>query len=385
MKKERTQSKVQKKKITFLDLFIILIILAGFGAISYPFISDAYASYHNQKIIDKYQDYESKKNKASIAKTYQSYVEKNKEIAKNGQTPGIDPFKVRIDPKNIKKNAEKSQLESTIAELEIPSINASLPVFDHTNDWLLQYGACLLDGSSYPTGGKNTHAVISAHRGVPNARLFTDLPKLKKGDQFFIRIANHTLAYEVISKKVVEPTEISTLKIVPGQDLVTLFTCTPYMVNSHRLLVTGKRIPLAESAAGAIQRTRWFNQAKIYACLALTIAILIWMWFLLKALIIGRNEYKIVFTLTGNNSQEITSFNVIKRGLFGKKNIHQLELDESGKVDVSIRGGKYKVVDANNQGFKIKVKNYHDENFTLSSSKFYAVKSSGTDNLVSHL
>ncbi|WP_311744730.1 class C sortase, partial [Staphylococcus pseudintermedius] len=142
----------------------------------------------------------------------------------------------------------------TIGIVNIPKIKIKLPIFDTTNDLFLAKGTSLLEGTSYPTGGKSTHAVISGHRGLPSAKLFTDLPDLKKGDVFFIEINKRTLAYEIDQLKVVEPTETEDLLIEKDKDLVTLLTCTPYMINSHRLLVRGHRIPYTPKMAKNLQR-----------------------------------------------------------------------------------------------------------------------------------
>ncbi|WP_087626567.1 class C sortase, partial [Enterococcus faecium] len=137
----------------------------------------------------------------------------------------------------------KSYIEShTVGVLTIPKINVNLPIFDQTTTKLLEKGACLFEGTSYPIGGKSTHAVLSSHRGLPQAKLFTDLPQLKIEDHFYIEINGQYLAYQVDQIKTVEPTETEALQIQENQDLVTLVTCTPYMVNSHRLLVRGHRI-----------------------------------------------------------------------------------------------------------------------------------------------
>lgn len=154
--------------------------------------------------------------------------------------PEADPFSKK------KKNDQKSQksyIEShTVGVLTIPKINVSLPIFDQTTTKLLEKGACLLEGTSYPIGGKSTHAVLSSHRGLPQAKLFTDLPQLKIEDHFYIEINRQYLAYQVDQIKTVAPTETEALQIQENQDLVTLVTCTPYMVNSHRLLVRGHRV-----------------------------------------------------------------------------------------------------------------------------------------------
>ncbi|MGO3607855.1 MAG: class C sortase, partial [Pseudolactococcus laudensis] len=120
--------------------------------------------------------------------------------------------------------------------------HVSLPIFDETNNELLEKGATVLQGTSFPIGGKGTHSVITGHTGLPEKKLFTDLEKLKKGDLFYIEVSGKKLAYRVERFKTVLPTELDSLKIEDSSDLVTLLTCTPYMINTHRLLVTGVRV-----------------------------------------------------------------------------------------------------------------------------------------------
>ena len=127
--------------------------------------------------------------------------------------------------------------------VQIPKINVKIPIYHTTNEDVLQKAAGHLAGSSLPVGGEGSHAVISAHRGLPSAALFTDLDKLTEGDHFLLSILDDTLCYEVDQISVVDPTDTKALVSEAGQDLVTLLTCTPYGVNSHRLLVRGHRIP----------------------------------------------------------------------------------------------------------------------------------------------
>jgi sortase A len=126
--------------------------------------------------------------------------------------------------------------------VQIPKIGIKIPIFHTTSEEVLEIGAGHLEGSSLPVGGENTHAVISAHRGLPSASLFTDLDKLEIGDNFFLNVLDQTLAYEVDQILVVEPEETDALAVVDGEDLVTLLTCTPYAVNTQRLLVRGHRV-----------------------------------------------------------------------------------------------------------------------------------------------
>ncbi len=127
--------------------------------------------------------------------------------------------------------------------VEIPKIKIKLPIFHGTSEEVLEKAAGHLTGSSLPVGGENTHAVITAHRGLPSAALFTDLDKMKEGDHFLLHVLNDTLCYEVDKITVIEPEDTEALSVEDGKDLVTLVTCTPYGVNSHRMLVRGHRVP----------------------------------------------------------------------------------------------------------------------------------------------
>ena len=222
------------------DIVMILILSVGLLALIYPFASDAINNFLDEQIVHYHTQQINQQTKAATQKR-KIELEKNKKLAEGAGNPGKDPFEKGAHP--VKATPDYYQ-QHTIAVINIPKINVKLPIFDHTNELFLKKGAALLEGTSYPTGGKSTHAVVSAHRGLPEANLFTDLSRLKEKDQFFIVSNGETLAYEVNQIEVVEPTEIETLAIVPNKDYVTLVTCTPYMINSHRLLVRGERIPL---------------------------------------------------------------------------------------------------------------------------------------------
>lgn len=151
-------------------------------------------------------------------------------------------------------------------------------------DWKWQRASSvLLEGTSYPTGGENTHAVISSHRGLPQAKLFTDLPKLTLDDSFYIEINGRTLAYQVDQIKTVEPTDTKDLRIEKGQDFVTLLTCTPYMVNSHRLLVRGHRVPYhAKEVQKEVQKVSENKRFFLYGLLAACILIFLLLIYLFR-------------------------------------------------------------------------------------------------------
>lgn len=230
---------MKPKKRKLLDLLMLFLLLSGIGILAYPFVSDALNNYLDQQIISHYQQQAVKENEAVMAKIQKDMTKKNQQLAKKGGNLGADPFTKKKEP--AKKDRTYFE-KHTIGILTIPKINVNLPIFDQTTMKLLEKGACLLEGTSYPIGGKSTHAVLSSHRGLSQAKLFTNLPQLKIKDHFYIEINGQYLAYQVDQIKTVEPTETEALQIQEDQDLVTLVTCTPYMINSHRLLVRGHRI-----------------------------------------------------------------------------------------------------------------------------------------------
>ncbi|EGP4754798.1 class C sortase [Enterococcus faecium] len=230
---------MKPKKRKLLDLLMLFLLLSGIGILAYPFVSDALNNYLDQQIISHYQQQAVKENEEIMAKIQENMTKKNQQLAKEGGNSGADPFTKKKEP--VKKDRTYFE-KHTIGILTIPKINVNLPIFDQTTMKLLEKGACLLEGTSYPIGGKSTHAVLSSHRGLSQAKLFTNLPQLKIKDHFYIEINGQYLAYQVDQIKTVEPTETEALQIQEDQDLVTLVTCTPYMINSHRLLVRGHRI-----------------------------------------------------------------------------------------------------------------------------------------------
>ena len=165
----------------------------------------------------------------------------NRQFAYQNISPGFDPFSEEA------KEIEQTKViyeDHIIGVISIPKIAVRLPIFDQTTEAFLAKGATYLEGTSFPIGGESTHSVITGHRGLTEAKLFTDLPDLVKGDHFYIELGEAEIhAYQVDDIKVVEPTDVSSLQIEKGKDYITLLTCTPYMINSHRLLVRGHRVP----------------------------------------------------------------------------------------------------------------------------------------------
>lgn len=159
-----------------------------------------------------------------------------------------------------KTYAHMLEVKEKIGVVNIPSISQKIPIYAGTSESVLQKGVGHLENTSLPIGGESTHSVITAHRGLPSKRLFTDLPDMEKGDIFFIENMKETLAYEVHDIQVIEPDDFEALRIREGEDHVTLLTCTPYMINSHRLIVTGHRIPYTEDLEALNQDPPWWKK-----------------------------------------------------------------------------------------------------------------------------
>lgn len=211
----------------------------------YPFAASKYHQTVQQKVANKYQEEVVNKDQQSLEKIKQSLTEHNAEVADVQSGMTVNDFGIEAERSLQEQGAEgasREDLGEVIAVLEIPKIRLELPVYYGTNNKQISNGAGVMKETSLPFGGKSTHSVITSHRGLPTAKLFTDLPKLELKDNFFMKIANETHAYEVDQIKVIEPDDYDELQIVPGEDYITLLTCTPYMVNSHRILVRGKRI-----------------------------------------------------------------------------------------------------------------------------------------------
>lgn len=230
----------KRRNYLFVDILMLVVTIGGMGALLYPFVGDTLNNYWNQQVINYYQEKSNAENRQAIQQEKARIEKKNKKIVKLGRTDN-DPFSKK-EEKTIKIEKDYYQ-KHTIAVIRIPKIKIVLPVFDKTESLFLKRGAALLENTSYPAGGKDTHTVLTSHSGLRGARLFSDLSKLMKGNHFYLEYKNQTLAYKVDKIQTIEPTEVEALDIVEGKDYATLMTCTPYGVNSHRLLVRGIRVP----------------------------------------------------------------------------------------------------------------------------------------------
>lgn len=232
------------KKRTTTIIFAILF-LAGLSLLLYPFIANEWNNYRQKRLISNYEEVVTEKEAAGEI-AYEAEWEKAR-VYNDSLLPSVLPDSFAVAEASDEDEEYMSALnlagDGIMGSVEIPKIDITLPIFHTTEEDVLEQAAGHLEGSSLPVGGESTHAVISAHRGLPSAALFTDLDKLVEGDHFLLHILDDTLCYEVDQITVVEPEETDTLAVVEGEDLVTLLTCTPYGVNSHRLLVRGHRVP----------------------------------------------------------------------------------------------------------------------------------------------
>lgn len=218
-------------------IMIIILCLFGIGLISYPYIANYLADKNASTAI---QDYEQ-----NISENLDLQEEWEKAVAYNQQLIGgavTDPFVPGSGMVLDQNYLNILNVNDMMGYLRIPKINVKLSMHHGTSDVVLNKGVGHLEGSSLPIGGEGTHSVLTGHTGLAHAKLFTDLNILEEGDIFFIHVLNEVLAYEVDQIKIVVPEDTEDLQLIPGEDYITLITCTPYSVNTHRLLVRGTRI-----------------------------------------------------------------------------------------------------------------------------------------------
>lgn len=225
-----------------MTLLIVIVFVAGLSFLLYPTVSDLWNRAHQSRAIGTYTEQVEKLDDSSNKEMLKAARKYNEELLKKA-----DHWK--LSKKDKKKYESLLDVSGTgiMGYIEIPKIDCSLPVYHGTDEGALQIAIGHLEGSSLPVGGKSSHCVLSGHRGLPSARLFTDLDQMEEGDTFILNILGHKLAYEVDQIKVVLPEEMSDLEIQEGKDLCTLVTCTPYGINTHRLLVRGHRVKYVET------------------------------------------------------------------------------------------------------------------------------------------
>lgn len=239
---EEIEEMKKKWMSRLMTLLIVVVFVAGLSFLLYPTASNLWNQAHQSRAIATYTEQVEKLDDSSNKEMLKAARKYNKELLKKA-----DHWK--LSKKDKKKYESLLDVSGTgiMGYIEIPKIDCSLPVYHGTDEGALQIAIGHLEGSSLPVGGKSSHCVLSGHRGLPSARLFTDLDQMEEGDTFILNILGHKLAYEVDQIKVVLPEEMSDLEIQEGKDLCTLVTCTPYGINTHRLLVRGHRVKYVET------------------------------------------------------------------------------------------------------------------------------------------
>ncbi|HEL1282739.1 TPA: class C sortase [Streptococcus equi subsp. zooepidemicus] len=253
----------------------VLLFIVGIVIIVFPIVSQVSYYIASHQKINQFERSVSKQDTSEIDQRIALAKAYNETLSKRSLP--IDPF-TKKQKEGLKEYARMLEVREQIGHVTIPSIGVDIPIYAGTTATVLEKGSGHIEGTSLPIGGRSTHAVLTAHRGLPTARLFTDLNKVKKGDTFYVTNIKETLAYKVDSIRVVDPTALDAVRVVDGKDYVTLLTCTPYMINSHRLLVRGERVLLpsqkVKRASAALVPYYQYYQWLTYLVLVLVVILL---------------------------------------------------------------------------------------------------------------
>ena len=282
----------KKKKNLWMLLASLLIFAVGAGIFLYPAVSNYLAERDQRKVIRSYRAAVENQDQETLDAAWAEAEEYNENLAGD---PVHDPFVLGsgyVLPDNYQEVLNVNG-DGVMGYIDIPEIGVYLPIYHGTSEETLQKGAGHLEATALPVGGLNRHPVISAHRGLPSAELFTRLDEMKIGDIFYIHVLDRTLAYQVDQIETIVPEDLALLRPEEGKDLVTLLTCTPYAVNTHRLLVRGARIPYEEDAGPSETETvveadhSWFKEYRLAIFLGLAALVI-----LIVAVLLGRRAVK---------------------------------------------------------------------------------------------
>ena len=234
---------MKKKGNHLITILLVLIFLLGLSLLLYPAVSDYWNSKHQTRAIAVYSEEVSGLDEDQYQALWEAAAAYNASLLERNNA-----YLLTEEQKAAYEQLLNVSGLGIMGYIEIPSIDCSLPIYHGTEESVLQIAIGHLEWTSLPVGGESTHCVLSGHRGLPSAKLFTNLDKLQEGDVFLLRVLDEVLTYEVDQILIVEPQEIAALQIAEGEDLCTLVTCTPYGINTHRLLVRGHRIENAPEA-----------------------------------------------------------------------------------------------------------------------------------------
>lgn len=257
---------------------VALLFLLGFCVLLYPFVSNWLAGRQHLREITVYEEDVSVLAPDYVDAEWQKAVDYNNGLAGDPVKDPFIPGTGRSLPQNY---LDVLNVEGVMCVVEIPKINVKLPVYHGTSDEVLEKGVGHMEGTALPIGSMGGHTLLTGHTGLPTARLFTDLPKLALGDKFFVHVLGKELVYEVNKIDIIEPDDISQLASYSDKDYVTLITCTPYGINSHRLLVRGERVYQMEKGIGL--RGNGSLRYKIALALALLLLLILLLALLWRA------------------------------------------------------------------------------------------------------
>ena len=293
-KKAARRKVLRERLLTWLPLVLVLV---GVAVLLYPVMATQHNNDEQQRLAKMYTASVEAAGPDTVAKERASAETYNNNLE---SAPILDPWleSQRPDTPQYQAYLHEMDIDPVMARIVIPSIHVSLPVYHGTDSRTLTEGIGHLFGTSLPIGGPSTHAVLTGHTGLSTATMFDNLNQLKKGDVFYVSSLGQTLKYEVNDITVVKPEETDSLRKVPGRDLVTLITCTPYGVNSHRLLVTGERVPMDPTAAAAEEAKAlpapmqtWMKAiiVAVAVILAVVVGILVRLWWMRRRRSRGSN------------------------------------------------------------------------------------------------
>lgn len=243
-----------------------LVFVIGFLLCSYPLVSSLIERQYQKSAVATYQQAVQEKDNSEIKEIFQKANEYNSMLFQaNGAIIG------NVNTEILSEESYQSLLNQggtgIMGSIEIPKIGVDLPIYHGTENDVLSNGIGHLEGTSLPIGGENTHCILTGHRGLPNSKLFTRLDELKENDLFYLNIFGEMLAYKVNQIEVIEPDEVEKLDIQDGKDLVSLITCTPYGLNTHRLVVTGERVSYEKKVYNNIEKNRLSGRELIFGAL----------------------------------------------------------------------------------------------------------------------
>ena len=260
------------------NIILCLVILIGIGLLSYPTVSDWWNRFHQTRAVASYAAAVSQMKTEDYDRLFAEADDYNRKLAGTGMKWSMTDEEIR-EYNSILDISDNG----IMGYIDIPRIRQTLPIYHGTDDAVLQIAIGHLAGTSLPVGGDSTHCVVSGHRGLPSARLFTDLDRLIVGDIWTMTVLNRTVTYEVDQIRIVEPEDLSELQIVQGRDYCTLLTCTPYGINSHRLLVRGHRIANLDGDANVTADAMQVDQTLVAIVVAIIILLILCVFLLITS------------------------------------------------------------------------------------------------------